>query len=102
VQKPADFNSFPTLISSNGGVPNWKVKKGQLRPGEALLIATDALSHCLLKSAEERAFAGEGFLTLEHDDDFALWVAAARSAGKLRNDDVALGIVEFVPEATGG
>ena len=102
VQKPGDFNSFPTLIGSNGGSPNWKATKGQLRPGEALLLATDALAHCLLKSAEERSFAGNGFLTLEHDDDFALWVAAARSAGNLRNDDVALGIIEFVPEATGG
>jgi hypothetical protein len=102
VQRPADFNSFPTLISSNGGVPNWRSTKGLLRPGEALLLATDALAHCLLQSAEERSFAGAGFLTLEHDDDFALWVAATRAAGKLRNDDVALGIVEFVPEATEG
>ena len=36
---------------------------------------------------------------MDHDDDFALWVTVTRATGKLRNDDVALGIVEFVEEA---
>jgi len=99
---PAAFTSSPTLISSRAGTPSWKVTRGVLQPGESLLLATDALAQCLLESAEQRAFAGAGFLTLEHEDDFALWVAAARSAATLRNDDVALGIVEFVAEASGG
>jgi protein phosphatase 2C-like protein len=101
LDRPGDFTSSPTLISSRGGNPNWKARTGVLRPGEALLLATDALAQCLLGSANDGRFAGPGFLTMDHDDDFALWVAVARAAGKLRNDDVALGIVEFVPEATG-
>ena len=60
--RPADFNSSPTLISSRGGTPPWKATRGVLRPGEALLLATDALAQCLLASAEERAFAGPGLL----------------------------------------
>jgi hypothetical protein len=99
LDRPGDFTSSPTLISSRSGNPNWKAKTGVLRPGEALLLATDALAQCLLESVNERRFAGTGFLTLDHDDDFALWVAAARASGQLRNDDVALGIVEFIAEA---
>jgi hypothetical protein len=97
--RAADFNSSPTLISSRGGTPAWRATRGVLRPGEALLLATDALAQCLLASAEARAFAGAGLLTMDQDDDFALWVAVTRATGKLRNDDVALGIVEFVEEA---
>jgi hypothetical protein len=99
--RAADFTSVPTLISSKGGTPTWKVKGGTLRPGEALLLATDALAQCLLTSAEAGAFAGADFLTMAEADDFALWVAAARATGRLKNDDVALGIVEFVAEASG-
>jgi hypothetical protein len=101
IDRASDFTSVPTLISSQSGSPAWKVTRGILQPGETLLLATDALAQCLLTSADEGAFAGDGFLTMEEDDDFALWVAATRAAGRLRNDDVALGIVEFVPEATG-
>lgn len=97
--RPADFTSSPTLISSKGGTPAWQVTGGVLRPGEALLLATDALAQSLLASAEAGAFAGSDFLTMADDDDFALWVAAARATGRLRNDDVALGIVEFVADA---
>jgi hypothetical protein len=99
VDRAADFTSVPTLVNSKGGTPAWKVRNGVLRPGEALLLATDALAQCLLASAEAGSFAGGDFLTMAEDDDFALWVAAARATGRLRNDDVALGIVEFVADA---
>lgn len=101
VTRAADFNSSPTLIGSRRGHPDWKAVRGVLRPGEALLLATDALAQCLLASAEARSFAGAGLLTTE-DDDFSLWVTIQRSAGHLRNDDVALGVVEFVPDADSG
>src|SRR4051812_26494692 len=41
--RAGDFNSSPTLISSRGGTPAWRATRGVLRPGEALLLATDAL-----------------------------------------------------------
>jgi hypothetical protein len=52
-----------------------------------------------LASAGEGRFVGGGLLGLDEDDDFALWVAVQRAGSKLRNDDVALGIVEWVAEA---
>lgn len=99
--RPADFTMSPSLVSSRSGAPVWKTTSGLLRPGEAILLATDALAQCLLTSADEGQFLGDGLLRMDHDDDFALWVTVQRAGGKLRNDDVALGIVEFVHEATG-
>ena len=97
---PSDFNTSPALVGSKIGTPAWKTARGVLRPGEVLLLATDALAQCLLVSAEERAFAGSGLLCMDEDDDFALWVTVNRACGKLKNDDVTLGIVEFVPDAS--
>jgi hypothetical protein len=97
---PADFNTSPALVGSKSGTPTWKTARGILRPGEALLLTTDAIAQCLLASAEERAFAGSGLLCMEEDDDFALWVTVNRASGRLKNDDVTLGIVEFVPDAS--
>ena len=97
--RPADFSMSPTLINSRAGVPAWKTTRGVLRPGEALLLATDALAQCLLTSAGEGRFLGDGLLGMDEADDLALWVAVQRAGGKLRNDDVALGIVEWVEDA---
>jgi hypothetical protein len=60
------------------------------------LLATDALAQFLLISAEDGNFAGPTLLGLEDDDDFALWVAMSRDQGRLRNDDVAMGVLEMV------
>jgi hypothetical protein len=91
----SEFNGVPMLVNSRGGTPAWKTGGGILRPGEALLLATDALAQHLLESAEAGSFAGPGLLGLEEEDDFAMWVAMAREAGQLRNDDVALGVIEL-------
>jgi hypothetical protein len=90
-----EFNGAPMLVNSRGGVPAWKAGRGRLEPGDALLLTTDALAQHLLESAEAGAFPGPALRGLEEDDDFALWVAMAREAGKLRNDDVALGVIEL-------
>jgi len=94
--RSTEFNGAPTLVNSRGGNPAWKTAHGTLRPGETLLLATDALAQHLLESAEAGSFAGPSLLGLEEDDDFAMWVAMAREAGQLRNDDVALGVIELV------
>ena len=62
VDRSTDFTASPTLISSRSGVPSWKTTRGTLRPGEAILLATDALAQCLLASAEESAFATDSTL----------------------------------------
>ena len=94
--RSAEFNGAPTLVNSRGGMPAWRTGRGKFRPGEALLLATDALAQHLLESTEAGSFAGPALLGLEEDDDFAMWVAMAREAGQLRNDDVALGVIDLV------
>jgi len=94
VTQSSGFTSAPALVTSRGAGPGWKVERGTLRPSDILLLATDALAQYLLASSEEGDFAGPTLLGLEEEDDFALWVALARDQGKLRNDDMALGVVE--------
>ena len=83
------------LVASHKTVPNWKEQRGLLCPGDTLLLATDALAKCLFQSAESGSFAGGELIDLQADE-FGFWVAAARATGSLRNDDVALGVIEVV------
>ena len=94
VARSSEFNGSPPLVNSRAGAPAWKTERGSVRHGDALLLATDALAQCLLASAEAGAFIATELRQLEEEDDFALWVAMAREGGRLKNDDVALGIIE--------
>jgi len=96
VAHSSGFTSSPALVTSRGAWPGWKVERGTLQPGDIILLATDALAQCLLASSEEGSFAGPTLLDLEEEDDFSMWVALARDQGRLRNDDVAMGVVELV------
>ncbi len=89
------FSGSPPLVRSWGEEPMWEFGMGDLQPGDRLLMATDALSQCLIASAEGGAFAGPEVLNLTDGAAFAAWIDAARTAGRLKNDDVALGIVEY-------
>jgi hypothetical protein len=95
LSRSSQFNSSPSLVSSRGGQPAWAEGGGTLQAGDVLLLATDALAQFLFESEEEGNFAGRDLAKLEHADDFALWVAAQRASGRLRNDDVAIGILEI-------
>jgi hypothetical protein len=94
LNRSSEFSSTPVLVGSRGASPDWKRDRGTLQAGDVILIATDAVAQCLLESAESRTFIGPDLRGMEHEDDFALWVAASRAAGRLRNDDVALGVIE--------
>jgi hypothetical protein len=96
ITRSSDFNGSPTLVTSRAGSLAWKTGRGELRRGDAILLATDALAQCLLSSAEAGEFVSNELLRLDEEDDFALWVAMAREDGRLRNDDVALGVVEVL------
>jgi len=89
----SEFSTTPSLVTSRNGTVNWKEDRGLLAPGDTLLLATDALAQMLLTSAEEGKFAGNDLIAIDNEDDFSLWVAMMRSSGRLRNDDVAVGVV---------
>jgi hypothetical protein len=94
VQHSSEFTGSPAFVTSNKTESPWKEQRGLLCPGDTLLLATDALAKCLLESAEASEFAGQDLIDMT-EDDFALWVAAQRASGKLRNDDVAFGVIEL-------
>lgn len=94
MHQSSEFSGSPSFVMSNKNEPTWKEQRGLLCPGDVLMLATDALAKCLFESAEAGAFAGRDLIDMTHDD-FALWVAAQRASGKLRNDDVAFGVIEL-------
>jgi len=96
VTHSSGFTSAPALVTSRGAWPGWKIERGTMGSGDIILLATDALAQCLLASSEDGSFAAPTLLDLEEEDDFALWVALARDQGRLKNDDVAMGVVEIV------
>lgn len=89
----SEFSSSPALVRTRDVTPQWKTDRGTLRPGEAMLLTTDALAQFLMVSAAAGAFAGPDLREVE-EDAFVLWIQAMRSLGKMRNDDVALGVIE--------
>lgn len=97
--KSTEFSGSPMLVQSRGGTPTWNWTSGTLQPGECLLLATDALAQCLISSTESDSFAGSALTRFEDQDDLAIWVSVWRESGLLRNDDVALGVIELMEDA---
>ncbi|HVK08854.1 MAG TPA: hypothetical protein VM597_08775 [Gemmataceae bacterium] len=97
VETSAGFTGSPPLVRSWGDEPMWEFGLGDLQPGDALLLATDALAQAILASHEAGEFIGPALLALGEPDAFTGWVEAARDGGQLRNDDVALAVLEYKP-----
>jgi hypothetical protein len=76
---------------------------GEIRAGDVLFIATDALAVWLLTQAAGRdeATLWRLLTELEHDATFAALVADQRAAGRLRNDDVTLLRIRLVTHEPG-
>ena len=96
VAKSTAFTSRPALVNSlRGGnaqlAPHVSVDEGRCEPGDAMVLATDALAAWVLAGAERgrnptRALARVRLSQIA----FRLWVARRRNSGDMRDDDVAL------------
>ena len=64
-------------------------------PASAFQKLDDGGYSFLFESAETGAFVGRDLVDM-HEDDFSLWVAVNRASGRLKNDDVALGVVRWL------
>lgn len=96
----ADFAAAPCMLSSIPGRDGTLqgrqfMGSGVLEQGDALLLATDALS-CWLIAQACFATAVEELMALDGEDAFAAWVADKRLHHSLKNDDTTLLIAEFV------
>lgn len=93
----AFFTSRPLLIPSAPNqlttlVDHVQQAEGDLQPGDALYLTTDALGHWFLQQAEQGATPWRAIETAlaGRRRGFRRWIAGLRSQGQLRNDDVTL------------
>lgn len=80
---PEQFNNRPALLSSTAeaSMPPMQEQSGRWQPGDAFVLATDALAAWLLSTDPARALHWT-------EDTFHDAATSARDAGALRNDDV--------------
>ncbi|HEY8743801.1 MAG TPA: hypothetical protein VIU62_11915 [Chloroflexota bacterium] len=88
----AAFGTSPALLTTNpayrgAGVEQLATAEGDLRLGDTLLLATDALAQWFLRRHEQGERPGAG---LPADVDFAAFITEQRTQRRLRNDDVTL------------
>ena len=85
------FHTHPALVSSQTRSiePRAETHGGRFAPGDRFWLSTDALAAAVLNY-------GPTLVDLDSPESFAASVTAARSEGRLRNDDVTL--VEVVIE----
>ena len=100
----ADFGNQPGLIGSRGGPAVEPVHAvGTLRPGDRLLLLTDALAQWFLQTQEGGDQAVKGFSAVlcsdQPDEAFIAWIEQLRDKNGLRNDDVTLLAVESTAHA---
>jgi hypothetical protein len=102
--RSSDFGNLPVLLGSRGRAADTPVQgirraRGKCRPGDRLLLATDALAEWLLRRNEggQRPADDIDQLLAESapQDAFASWVEERRDRQGLRNDDVTLVVIDL-------
>lgn len=94
----AEFGSSPPLLTTNpayrgAGVEQLVTAGGELRVGDTLLLATDALAQWFLRCHEQ----GERqWRDLPAGRDVIAFIAEQRSQRRLRNDDVTMLVARIV------
>jgi hypothetical protein len=93
-----EFNSRPYLVGSVRPTDVEEAeaarRSGPALPGDRFLLMSDALAAWFLRAAEDGC-SPWGELEEAAADTFPDWVAARRSAGAMRNDDVTLLTITF-------
>jgi len=99
VRGSLDFGNQPPLLGSRPGAA-WPPRRcyGSLRPGDRLLLMTDALAQWFLGSHENGGRPWEAVASLlaaeQPQAAFADWLGELRNRGGLHNDDVTLLSIE--------
>lgn len=96
----AAFNASPELLGSRPTpAPKDHRARGKVRPGDRIVLATDALAQWLLRRDEQRRSAWPELLAMlqgiDADAAFKQMVDAAWETKELRIDDVTLLVVEL-------
>ncbi len=96
IMSAADFDSTPALVNSRGHdqtilATRVDLADGDAKFGDQFFLCTDALSAWFLGEVERGGAPWEELYDFTRVSDtvgFAKWLAALRSAGRMRNDDV--------------
>jgi serine/threonine protein phosphatase PrpC len=102
--RSSDFGNQPALLGSRGraaDTPPQGIRRarGKWRPGDRILLATDALAEWLLRRHEQEQQPADDIERLLAEsapqDAFAGWVEERRDRQGLRNDDVTLVVIDL-------
>ena len=92
LDRASEFNTHPHLISSvdraNNGV--WSTVReweGDCRPGDVLMLMTDALAAWFLSEAENRRRPWAALERIDSPEGFRQFLEFARAGRAMRNDD---------------
>jgi hypothetical protein len=90
-----DFGTRPSLIGSRQrSIVAPMIAEGQFRPGDRIMLMTDALSEWFLQACEAGATPWLELARLDHDN-FPRWIDEQRETLAIKNDDVTLLVLEM-------
>lgn len=95
LEESGQFNITPPLICSNpannaGLWPRVRQLEGECRPGDLIILASDALACWMLERRESGGRPWETLLALSSEGAWEGWVQARRGERVMRNDDTTL------------
>jgi hypothetical protein len=102
IKQSADFSNATQAFSS---IRNYrdttfsqvKFIQGNYKPGDTLVLATDAMACWMLKMLEERLDPLKEIPASNEASVFDQWVSVQRNHGKIKNDDTSLLLIQAKP-----
>ena len=95
----AQFNNNPPLICSNpannqGLWPRASQISGECRPGDVMILASDALAHWILREREAGRQPWQTLTHLKPGQEWDDWLQSRRADRAIRNDDATILTIE--------
>jgi len=100
LSRAENFNSAPVLVASNSclhdaSMQSLVIDSGNCQNGDVLLLMSDAAAAWCLQRLENGDSAVEEFLGANGDEELNRFFDDERSAGRIRNDDLAIVRIEL-------
>jgi len=93
------FNSSPVLVASDASMEasmqSVVTGSGTCDDGDVLLLLSDGVASWSLERLEKNDLDPNEFLLAKHDDELSKFFDEERSAGRMRNDDIAVVRIEI-------
>jgi hypothetical protein len=103
-KRAVDFSNATQAFSSIGQDEEYEQKtkriQGRYEPGDILVLATDAMARWMLEMLEEKQDPLDEIPTSDAPGVFDQWVNTLRQAGKMKDDDTSLLLIQTGPVPT--